>query len=328
MTADEYRRVRTLVVAAEAAVAAIVGGVVVGGAPGWTVAVVGVLAGALLGLVLVRAPARLGGRLSSAAADVASELTVQGVASRSNGEVGVVGDAQGYAAGVELDVVRGALVDLGALCAVVAEDPSRPSGLQIRVTTYAPPVPPGTPPRRHAGAVHRRLHVLLRLEPAWATDIVARHGGGVQGSRAALVAAVDRIAARLRSAGVANRVMDAAAMNALVAEDTARELHTRVFAADAASRADLDRLGALLERVAPERAILSIGVDLTNADHWQSFVAVLVGGRDAAQADAASAAVLADPSVVGVAPPSAVATVLPLGGGPGDLAPVLTLARA
>jgi hypothetical protein len=322
------RRTRMVVVAAEAAVAAVVGGIAVGGALGWTVAALGALAGAVVGLVLFDRRPRLMALQQPAANDVTARLNVHPVVSRSSGEVGVLGDAQGYAAGVELDIARGALVDLGALCAVAAADPSRPSALQIRVTTYAPPAPPGAAPRRVAGAVHRRVHVLLRFDPAWTADVVAAHGGGAQGSRAALVAAVDRLAARLRGAGIANRVLDAAAVNALVAEDTSPDLHTRVFAADATSRGDLDRLAAVLERVAPERAILSIGVDLTNADEWQSFVAVLVGGRDAGPADAASAAVLADPSVAGVAPPSAIATVLPLGGGPGDLAPVLTLVRA
>jgi hypothetical protein len=261
--------------------------------------------------------------------DLVTQLRVHGVTSRSSGDVGVVADGQGFAAGLELDVAKGALLDVGALCAVAAEDPSRPSMVQLRLTSYAPPG--AGAPRRARGpsmAVHRRLHVLLRLEPAWASDVVAGHGGGAAGSRAALVAAVDRLAARLRRAGLVNRVLDTGALNALLTEDTAAELRARVFTADPATRADLDRLMVLVQQVAAERAIVSLCVDLVSSDQWRSFGAVLIGGRDAYQTDAAGAAVLADPCVVGLAPAAALATVLPLGGGPGDLAPVLTLARA
>jgi len=315
---------RALIVSAEAVLAAIVGGVVVGGALGWTLAGLAV-AGAGGLLVARRARPAADREDDTGAAPLLAALRVQGVTSRSSGEVGVVSDGQGFAAGLELDVARGALLDLAALCAVADDDPSRPSAVQVRVTTYAPPT-------RRAGttsaAAHRRLHVLLRLEPVWASDVVAGHGGGAKGARAALVAAVDRLAARLRRAGVPNRVLDPATFNALLAEDTAPDVQSRVFTADAAARTDLDRLLALTQRVTPERSIVSMCVDLAGGDQWRSFAAVLVGGRDPFQTDAAGAAVLADPCVLGVAPPAALAAVLPLGGGPGDLVSVLTLGRA
>jgi hypothetical protein len=322
------RRTRAVIIAAEGALAAIVGGVVIGGGLGWTLAGAALALGAVAAFV-ARGTWAVGQRgQDDGVADLVAKLRVHGVPSRSSGDVGVVSDGQGFAAGLELDVAKGALLDVAALCAVAADDPSRPSTVQLRLTTYAPPG--AGAPRRARGpsmAVHRRLHVLLRVEPAWASDVVASHGGGAQGSRAALVAAVDRLAARLRRAGLANRVLDAGALNALLAEDIAPELRSRVFTADLGSRAELDRLIGLVQHVAAERAIVSLCVDLASSDQWQSFATVLVGGRDAYQTDAAAAAVLADPCVVGVAPASALATVLPLGGGPGDLTPVLTLAR-
>ncbi|HZC69213.1 MAG TPA: type VII secretion protein EccE [Jatrophihabitans sp.] len=321
------RRTRALIVAAEAALAAIVGGVVIGGVLGWAVVGVAVVVIAVAAL-LARSSWAAGRAPDTGAADLVTRLRVQGVPSRSSGDVGVVSDGQGFAAGLELDVAKGALLDVAALCAVAADDPSRPSIVQLRLTTYAPPG--AGAPRRARGpsmAVHRRVHVLLRLEPTWASDVVASHGGGAQGSRAALVAALDRIAARLRRAGIANRVLDTGALNALLTEDTAPELRARVFTVDLGARADLDRLIGLVHRIAPERAIVSVCVDLASSDQWRSFAAVLIGGRDPYHTDAAGAAVLADPCVVGVAPATALATVLPLGGGPGDLTPVLTLAR-
>jgi type VII ESX secretion system EccE translocon-like protein len=324
------RRTRGLLVLGEATVAAVAGGIAVGGALGWTVGVLG---------VVVAAVALAGGRGGwwsgtaappDAPADLVARLRVLGVPSRSTGDVGVISDGQGFAAGVEIDVAKGALLDLQTLAGVVAADRSRPSALQMRLTTYAPPGPgAGFLRRPHAGsvAVHRRLHVLLRLEPTWAGDVVAAHGGGARGSRAALVAAVDRLSARLRRAGVVNRVLDPAALNALLAEDTAPDLATELLAADLGSPADLERLVGVLQQSAPERSIVSLCVDLASSDQWQSYAVVLAGARDAQQLAAVSAVLLADRAISGAAAASALSTVLPLGGGPGDLTSVLTLAR-
>lgn len=328
-TGSVPRRTRALVVAGEVALAAAVGGVVVGGALGWTIAALAVVPVAL-GVAMLRGSWLPTERRWRPTGADSTGMRVQGVLSRSSGEVAVIGDAQGYAAGVELDTTKGALVDLASLCASAADDPSRPSAVQVRVTTYAPSAPGSGTVRGRAAtsALHRRVHIVLRLEPSWAGDVVASHGGGAAGGRAALVAAVDRLSARLRRAGTSNRILDPAALNALLAEDTAPELRSRVFAADASSQADVDRLVGLLQQAAPERSVLSVCVDLASSEHWQSFVAVLVGGRDPGRTDAASAAVLNDPAVAGVAPSAAITAVLPLGGGPGDLAAVLTLARA
>jgi hypothetical protein len=324
------RRTRGLIVLAEVTIAAVAGGIVLGDALGWTVAALAVV---VAGAVLIAAR---GSWLRGAAeqlvdpAELVSRLRVLGVQSRSSGDVGVITDGQGFAAGVEIDIAKGALFDLATLAGVVAADPSRPSAVQMRLTTYAPPAPGSgffRRPPAAAVAVHRRLHVLLRLEPAWAGDVVAGHGGGARGSRAALVAALDRLAARLRRAGITYRVLDTAALNALLAEDTAADLPTQLFTADLGSPADLERLIGVLQRTAPERSIVSLCVDLASSDQWQSFAAVLIGARDAEQVAAVAASLLADRAVLGAAAPSALATVLPLGGGPGDLASVLTLAR-
>jgi hypothetical protein len=322
------RRARALAVAAESALAGVVGGAVIGGAVGWTVAAAAVvLAGLLVAL------ARRGGPIAgpgSDSADLLGRLRVVGVPSRSSGDVGVVGDGQGYAAGVEIDVAKGVALDLVAVAAAVAADPSRPSSVQLRLTMYAPPAPGSgvfSRPRGALVAVHRRLHLLVRLEPAWASDVVARHGGGAAGSRAALVAAVDRLAAHLRRGGVANRVLDPAALNALVAEDAAAELPPRLFAADPGAQSDLERLVEMVQQAGPERAVVSLCVDLAGSDQWQSSATVLIATRDVNQAGVVAAALLAERAVDGAAPAGALAAVLPLGGGPADLAAVLTLAR-
>jgi hypothetical protein len=319
---------RGLVIAAEAAVAALVGGVAIGGALGWTIAVLAVGVAVLVPVAARASWFAIGPAHAGAAGELIAKLRVHGVQSRSSGDVGVISDGQGFAAGLELEIDKGALLDLRTLCGVLADDPSRPSAVQVRLTSYAPPMP-GTlrRPRPASVAVHRRLHVMLRLEPTRAGDVAARRGGGAYGSRAALVAAIDRLAARLRRAGIAARVVDSDALSALLAEDTAADLRARVITADPGSRDDLVRLIGLLQHTAPERSVLSVCIDLESNDQWQSFAAVLVAGHDASHADEVAAAVLGDACVIGVAPSSAIAAVLPLGGGPGDLASVLTLAR-
>lgn len=324
------RRTRALIVTAEAVLAAVVGGVAVRGAVGWTVVGLAVVVGVAVAVLARRPVGSAAGDSGTGEGQLVERLRVLGVPSRSSGSVGVVADGQGFAAGLELDISKGAVLDLATLCGVVAADPSRPSAVQVRLTNYCPPTAGSGVLRRPRGpsvAVHRRLHVLLRLEPAWTSDVVARHGGGAHGSRAALVAAVDRLAARLRRSGVPNRVMDADALNALLAEDTVADRPALLFAADLTERADFERIVGLLQARGPERSVLSLCVDLAGSDQWESFAAVLVSERDIDRASAVSAALLADPAVSDLAPADALAGVLPLGGGPGDLVSVLTLAR-
>jgi len=325
------RRVVAVIVTAEAVLAGVVGGVAIRGAVGYTIAGVAVLAA-----VLIAAGAR-GSWLSEAgSADIAPDqllarLRVVGEVSRSTGEVGVIGDGQGYAAGLDIDAADGAVLGLDGLADLVCADPSRPSVLQVRVTSYSPPASRVSAARAAnlAGvAVHRRVHVLLRLDPVWVSDVVARHGGGAQGARSALVAAVERLSVRLRRSGVANRVMDAGMLGALLAEDTAADLPVRRYVAEPGSSGDLRRLLNLLQRTGPERAVLSVCVDLAGNDQRLSRTALLVGCRDAEQAGVVQAALLADPAVTGGAPPELTAVILPLGGGPGRLTPALSLARS
>src|SRR5206468_12649169 len=99
------------------------------------------------------------------AVELISRLRVLGVTSRSSGDVAVISDGQGFAAGVEIDVAKGALFDLATLVGVAGADPSRPAAVQLRLTTHAPPAAGiGAARPAVAVAVHRRLHVLLRLE--------------------------------------------------------------------------------------------------------------------------------------------------------------------
>ena len=322
---------RGVIVAAEAVLAAVAGGILVGGYPGWLIAVSGVL----VGLVLVAFAVR--GRVgfadpAQAEIDPDTELRVLRVSSRSSGEVGVLGDPQGIAAGLELAVRDGVGIDLDAVSKLVANDPSRPSALQLRVTGYAPPPPSqaafARPSGSYAPVLHRRVHVLLRLEPVWASDVVRSHGGGAEGSRAALVAAVDRLAAWLRRHGIPNRTLDPDALNALLREDTSTDLVTASIAADPVSTHDLARLLDRLDRCGATRTVLSVCADLTVSDHWRTFAVLNLACTEPARLRPACRKILADPAALGVAPASALSAVLPLGGGPGDLTSALTLARS
>jgi hypothetical protein len=324
------RHTRAWLLTGEVLLAAAVAGVALRSALGWTV--LGVAVAIALAAV---AAARTGwpGEPRTVESDserLLADLRVVAATSRSTGEVGVLADGQGFVAGLEVDLARGAVLDLGALCGMVGTDASRPSAVQLRLTTYAPPAPPSGAFRNArdlSTAVNRRLHLLLRLEPARAGDVVARHGGGAQGSRAALVAAVDRLAARLRRAGVGNRVLDAAALNGLVAEDTAGDLPRRLFTADLGEQRDLDRIVGVLDRAAPERCVLSVCVEFAGGDQWLTSGTLLIGSRNLDQAAAVAAALRGEGAVLAAAGPEALARVLPLGGGPGDLTSVLTLAR-
>jgi len=328
------RRTRVVIVAAEGVVAAIVGGVAIGGTIGWIVVGLAIVSVPVLLVVAGRARRGRAGIGAPGSAEFLTRLRVLAVQSRSSGEVGVVSDGQGYAAGVEVEVRRGADLDLDLFGTIVAADPSRPSALQVRTTLQAPPVATRVMGaivlRRREGsvAVQRRVHILLRLEPTWAGDVVESHGGGARGSRAALVAAVDRFSARLRREGIANRVLDAAAASQLLAEDSAPGRAARTLAADPGSPDDVARLTGLLAEVGPERGVFSVCIDLASSDQWQTFAALHVAARNARECDTAAAALLADPAVRGETTGEGIAAIVPLGGGPGDLASVLTLARA
>ncbi|WP_375484672.1 type VII secretion protein EccE [uncultured Jatrophihabitans sp.] len=321
------RRVVAVVIAAEAVAAAVVIGVARHDAFGWTLAALFVLAVP----VLLLASRAVGRHADEVRREPVSRVRVTTATSRSSGEVGVLVDEQGYAASLEVSLARNATLDLGAVVADLADDPSRLSAVQLRITSYSPS---GTQPEQLGGRrrgqyvpVHRRAHLVLRFEPARARDVVQSRGGGSGGSRAALVAALDRAALRLRRDGIVNRVADAATLETLLGEDTRADVPTRLFAVDFAQGGDIQRLLDVVALHRPQRSVVSLCVEFAAADRWRSTGSVQITGDDERALDAVTATLRADDAVVGVAAPSDITRVLPLGGGPGDLAAVVTLER-
>ena len=339
------RRGRLLAV--EGAVALAVGGVAIGGT-------VGSLAAGIGAVTLVAAVARRRGewisdRLMRARSrpqgparepqQSPSGLSVVDVTSRSSGLVGVIGDGQGYAAGLELGMSRATEIDVGRLAAAVAADPSKLSSVQIRVSHESPPIGPARLNTRPAilyrqafgpVAMHRRVVVVLRFEPALATDVVDAHGGGAQGARAALIAAVDRLSAFLRGAGLVNRVLDSAALNALLRDDAWPGARVEQLALDGASHRDLDRIAYAVASTGCERRTLSICVEVAGGRTWSTYGAISLVSADGVVLDGATSALLAQGGVRRPGPGNrdAQGAVLPLGGGAFDLTRVLLLEHA
>ncbi|SHG12763.1 Putative type VII ESX secretion system translocon, EccE [Jatrophihabitans endophyticus] len=322
------RRAVGLVLVVEGVIAAIAAGVALRGTFGWALVVVAAL------FVPVFVAWRRGRLLRPVRVtddpQLLQRLHVVGVTSRSSGDVGVVGDRQGYAAGLELTAASGARVDLGAVAADLAADPCHPSSVQLRITALAPP---GTRTRGYGGRrrgtavpVHRVVHLVVRFEPGRAGDVVESHGGGAAGSRAALVAALDRAASRLRRAGTPVRVLDTAAISAVLSDDTA-DVPARLLVADCTFAGDVQRLLDLLTGTAPQRSVLSLCVDLADADRWHTHAVVQVADPDAGLLASSVDVLRADDAIIGLAPRSAMASLVPLGGGPNDILSVLTLAR-
>ena len=319
------------VVAVEVVVAAVAVGVARHDPFGWVLAAVFVLAAPLVLLVPRRRRRPAVATTADPSLATGTRVRVLTATSRSSGEVGVVVDEQGYAAALEISLARGAVLDLGAVVADLAADPSHLCAVQVRITSYSPP---GNHPAHLGGRrsgtyvpVHRRTHLVLRFEPARARDVVQSRGGGSEGSRAALVAALDRAALRLRRAGIVNRIVDAAALDRMISEDTRADAANRLFAVDLAQDGDIQRLLDTLQVHRLQRSVVSLCVDLAIGDQWRSTGAVQITGTDEQSLDAATAMLRIDDALIGVAARVDITRVLPLGGGPGDLAAVVTLER-
>jgi len=340
------RRGRLLAI--EGAVALAVGGVAIGGAGGSLAAGIGVLTlaaavarrrGEWLSDRLMRARSRPPQGPAREPQQSPSGLSVVDVTSRSSGLVGVIGDGQGYAAGLELAMSRATEIDVGRLAAAVAADPSKLSSVQLRVSHESPPIGPARLNTRPATlyrqafgpvAMHRRVVIVLRFEPALATDVVDAHGGGAQGARAALIAAVDRLSAFLRGAGLGNRVLDSAALNALLRDDAWPGARVEQLVLDVASHRDLDRIAYAVAATGCERRTLSICVDVAGGRTWSTYGAISLVSADGVVLDGATSALLAQGGVRRPGPGNrdAQGAVLPLGGGAFDLTRVLLLEHA
>ncbi|MPQ97023.1 hypothetical protein GB931_03600 [Modestobacter sp. I12A-02628] len=263
-------------------------------------------------------------------------LAVSDVVSRTSGPIGVLADAQGIAATLEVDVgadpSASLRLPLGRVAALAAADPAALCSVQVRLTSGTPGGAAGrtgSPAAAiwrdlGAGAVVRTAHVVLRLEPLRAPAVVAAHGGGAAGAEAALAAAVDRVSAALRADGLRNRPLDGDALTTLVrqmAVPAGRAGHVDVDPDEAAE------VAGLFATATCTWAVLSVAVDVQDPRGWTVRGAGWLSGHDEA-ATAAAVAELAGHRAVRELPAAgtaaAVALTLPLGGGPLDLLPLLT----
>ncbi len=228
----------------------------------------------------------------------------------------MVVDGHGLAAALELAPVDVLDLDVGALAQALGQDASEPSVLQIRVVDAAPPLPaarrrarPVTAYRGTIGpaAVHRRVQLLLRIDPLRAEDVVARHGGGITGAQSALIAALDRLAALLRAAQLPSRVLDAEALTRLLAEDDALPVREYLDASRPRPQEVMELVGAVTASGC-DRSVTSIQLALrdraarpevtillaaTGGDVLAEIVPALLGRAGLTRTDPARAALAA-----------------------------------
>ncbi|HTI27207.1 MAG TPA: type VII secretion protein EccE, partial [Kutzneria sp.] len=131
--------------------------------------------------------------------EVLPDLHVVEVTGRGAAPLGVIGDGQGFAAVLELEVAGSLRLDLAKLTRQVQADPAELAGFQVLIEQF--PLPaldvterfgPTMVYRRlptSAVPVLRRVWLVLRHEPLWAPEATERRGGGAAGARTALMAA-------------------------------------------------------------------------------------------------------------------------------------------
>ncbi|MFC0108304.1 type VII secretion protein EccE [Kibdelosporangium aridum] len=169
---------RGRIVAIEAGIGVMVAGAVLRNPIGWTLLGLGV---AVLVLALLKVDKRVIAWLGRE--EPASAPQVINSANRNGPAVGVVGDGQGFAASLEIDTGAPVRLQLADLASFVADDPSELAGAQVLIEQFR--------------GLSRRVWIVLRHEPMWAQTAVEERGGGAEGARAALAAAIARLQVRL-----------------------------------------------------------------------------------------------------------------------------------
>ncbi|WP_426512662.1 type VII secretion protein EccE [Dactylosporangium sp. McL0621] len=283
-------------------------------------------------------PAQLG-----AAARIAPRLEVAECTDRNGHPLGVAWDGQGFAAALELDTRTPVRVDLGRLAAFAADDDVPLAGVQVLIeqlgvarTNGNGAVPQARDPWPGAGIpLMRRAWVSVRYEPIWAPEAARRRGGGgADGARLAVAAALARLRVRLLGQGVSTVPMDAPSLARTLrgvgdpAPDGAvrRDAwvtgggHHHCLGAAVASPADWLALLDAVARGPANRAVLSLAVEL-DGPAARTRAALRVVGADPADARQARQRLLD----AGLATPlpgaqaAGVLATLPLGGGPRPL---------
>ncbi|MGQ0774722.1 MAG: type VII secretion protein EccE [Pseudonocardiales bacterium] len=252
---------------------------------------------------------------------------------RNGPALGIAGDGQGFAAVVELRESGALRVDLAQLASHVADDPAELAGVQVLVEQFAALPTTGRP-------LARRTFVVLRHEPMWAPEAVQRRGGGADGARAALVAAVARLRLRLSDAGVGTTTLGRdeflALLRTLGDPSPTAELSRDAWvtpagahcclAASVSSSEDWSRLLHAAGAGPADRSVVSVAVDL-DGRVTQTRSAVRVVATDHRRAAEARSLLLDTGLTVALSLEQATGVVatLPLGGGARPLASAIGL---
>jgi type VII secretion protein EccE len=277
-----------------------------------------------------------------AVAGVVPCLVVVECTDRNGYPLGVAWDGQGFAAALELDTRTPVRLDLGRLAAYAAEDDVPLAGVQLLIEQVG--VPPqnersAPTPHHHSPApdlpLLRRAWVTLRYEPIWAPGAARRRGGGgADGARLAVSAALARLRVRLLGHGLAAAPLDAAGLTRTLRTvgdpaptgtlhrdcwtTTAAQHHC--LGATVASTADWSALLHAASHSLADRTVLSLAVELDGHSIRTRAALRLVSANHAAARQARQrllAADLVSPLPGGQA--AGLLATLPLGGGPHPL---------
>ncbi|HEY0500233.1 MAG TPA: type VII secretion protein EccE [Kutzneria sp.] len=280
--------------------------------------------------------------------EVLPDLHVVEVTGRGAAPLGVIGDGQGFAAVLELEVAGNLRLDLAALAAQVRADPAELAGFQVLIEQF--PLPaldvterfgPTMVYRRlptTAVPVLRRVWLVLRHEPLWAPEATERRGGGAAGARTALVAAAARLRVHLVDNGFQVHLLGLAATTELLAGvgDPSQQgrFHADAWLTQAGAHCclaitgDWSKLLMTAASIAADRCVVSVAVELDGHSAVIRSIARLFATDQSAVANARAALIAT--GLVEPLPnnqPAGVVATLPLGGGARDLTSAIGLVR-
>ncbi|MFE7136676.1 type VII secretion protein EccE [Streptomyces sp. NPDC057644] len=202
------------------------------------------------------------------AAMLVPALQVRGTRLRDGEEVGVLADERGYAAALALPPNVVPRTDVDLLAHWLKRDAARPASVQLLVEQFGlPDAPRGFPPasayrqlpaRAHPLAM--RSHIIVRYEPWDAAEVAAMRGGGARGARAALAAAVARLAAELARRGTPARALDSEQLRTLLRDTGDTDIEGRMTSDS---------------WVGGHRAHYSVGVRLQGQNCWLHLLTAL-----------------------------------------------------
>ncbi|WP_125727797.1 type VII secretion protein EccE [Kibdelosporangium aridum] len=303
-------KARGRTVAIEAGIGAMVAGAVLRNPIGWTFLALGVL---VVILALLKVDKRVLAWLGRE--EKVSSLQVINAPNRNGPPVGVVGDGQGFAAALEIDTGAPLCLRLEDLESFVLSDPSELAGAQVLVEQYK--------------GLSRRVWIVLRHEPMWAKTAVHERGGGAEGARLALVAALARLQVRLSDQNMSAAPLSSAELSTmfslvgdLEAADTRRDAWIAKPAAHCSLTANVSNWQHLLQATAASAADISYIAATTDGTTTVRLVAA-----DHRKAAAARQEILASGLATEMQQRDGLVATLPFGGGARNLVGAIGLVR-